>query len=257
MLVTGGSGYLGGELLRQADGEAVGTYLSTPIEGGLRLDVRDAGAVARAVAGHDVVIHTAYVQSEDDVIVDGTVAVADACAAAGARLVHISTDVVFDGSLGRPYTEEDEPCPITDYGRAKLVAEQAVAERCPGAAIVRTSLIYGGPGRPPDAARAGRARRPRCSSSPTSSARPCRSPTWPRRCSGVARDRDRSGPIHLAGADGLSRHEFARLIVACHGGDPERVRGASFRELGMRRPADCRLASLHAAPLRGAREVLG
>ena len=77
----------------------------------MQLDVRDAEAVAQAVDGHDAVIHTAYVQEDIGVIVDGTAFVAAACAAAGARLVHVSTDVVFDGALGRPYREDDEPEP--------------------------------------------------------------------------------------------------------------------------------------------------
>jgi dTDP-4-dehydrorhamnose reductase len=57
--------------------------------------------------------------------VDGSRNVARA--ARGARLVHISTDVVFDGRLGRPYVEEDAPTPITEYGRTKAAAEDASA----------------------------------------------------------------------------------------------------------------------------------
>jgi dTDP-4-dehydrorhamnose reductase len=59
------------------------------------------------------------------------------------------TDVVFDGRAGRPYTEDDPVSPRSDYGRAKAEAERLVAEADPGAVMVRTSLIYGGPGRPP------------------------------------------------------------------------------------------------------------
>ena len=47
-------------------------------------------------------------------------------AAAGVRLLHLSTDVVFDGRLGRPYREDDLPTPVTQYGRAKARAEAAV-----------------------------------------------------------------------------------------------------------------------------------
>ena len=76
--------------------------------------------------------------------VDGSHHVARAAAEVGARLVHVSTDLVFDGALGRPYTEDDEPRPVIDYGRQKLAAEEIVRAVLPGALIVRTSLIYGG-----------------------------------------------------------------------------------------------------------------
>ena len=64
---------------------------------------------------------------------------------AGARLIHLSTDFVFDGRRERGgYREDDAAVPITDYGRAKLAGERAVATASPDALIVRTSLIYGG-----------------------------------------------------------------------------------------------------------------
>ena len=78
MLVTGGSGYLGSEVLHQTR-HAVGTYLNSRFPGGVQLDVRDREAVTRAVAAHDIVIHTAYVQDDAATIVDGTTNVADAC----------------------------------------------------------------------------------------------------------------------------------------------------------------------------------
>jgi dTDP-4-dehydrorhamnose reductase len=256
MLVTGGSGYLGAELLRKAGTDAIGTYLTTPIEGGLRLDVRDAEAVTQAVAGHDAVIHTAYAQEDARVIVDGSTAVADACARTGARLIHISTDVVFDGALGRPYREDDEPAPITDYGRAKLAAERAVAARCPDAAIVRTSLIYGGPGHEPS-----RQEQDAIDAQQAFFTDELRSPVQVGDLAAailkLVDDRSVTGPIHLAGADGVSRYEFARLVVAARGGDPGQVRSASFRDLGLTRPADCRLRSTRAKPLPGVREILG
>jgi dTDP-4-dehydrorhamnose reductase len=251
VLVTGGSGYLGAALLRHAP-DAVGTYLTTPIVGGIALDVRDADAVVRAVADHDVVVHTAYVQEDASVIQDGTANVARACAAAGARLVHVSTDVVFDGALGRPYREDDDPNPITDYGRAKLAAERAVAEVCPDAAIVRTSLVYGGPPLAPS----------RQEQQAIEAAMPfftdeTRSPVQVDDLATAILALEDAGVVHLAGADAVSRYEFARLVVAARGGDPEAVQAASFRDLGLERPADCALASMRVPPLRGVREVLG
>ena len=250
MLVTGGSGYLGAALLRLRP-DAVGTYLTRPFAGGTRLDVRDAGAVARAVDGHDVVVHAAYVQEDRGVIVDGTACVARACAAAGVRLVHVSTDVVFDGTLGRPYREDDEPNPITEYGRAKLAAEHAVAAACPEAAIVRTSLIYGGPPGAPS-----RQERQAIDAQLPFFTDELRSPVQVDDLAAAVLGFGGSGVVHLGGADSVSRYEFARLVVAARGGDPDRVRSASFRDLGLTRPADCTLASARVRPLRGARAVL-
>ena len=74
--------------------------------------------------------------------VEGTRAVAAAAVAAGARLVHLSSDLVFPGTGTRPLTEDDEPRPVTPYGASKLEAERLCP---PEALLVRTSLIYGGP----------------------------------------------------------------------------------------------------------------
>ena len=108
-----------------------------------------ATAVARLIAavGPACVIHTAYARDGAgawETNVEGARNVATAAAAAGARLVHMSTDVVFGGDAGRPYVESDLPDPVTDYGRSKAAAEAAVLGAHPGAAVVRTSLIYGG-----------------------------------------------------------------------------------------------------------------
>jgi dTDP-4-dehydrorhamnose reductase len=151
MLVTGGSGYLGGELLRRAQAlgwEAVGTHL-THATTTIALDVRDADAVERLVAdiAPAAVVHTAYLQGGESmraVNVDGAGHVAAAAARAGARLLHLSTDFVFDGEGRRPYREDDATRPVTEYGRTKLDAERVVIGAAPGALVVRTSLIYGG-----------------------------------------------------------------------------------------------------------------
>lgn len=261
MLVTGGSGYLGAELLRQAGASAArGTYLSRPFPGGVALDVRDADAVRRAVAGHEAVIHTAYAQDDHSVIARGSAAVAAACGVAGVRLVHVSTDVVFDGRLGRPYREGDRPRPITPYGHAKLAAEQGVLGGCPDAAVVRTSLIYGGPGHEPSAQER-QALRPELSFFTDELRSPVQVADLAAALIEIAGRRDVTGPLHVAGTDGVSRYEFARLVVAARGGDPQRVEPASFHDLGLERPADCRLDSSRASALlgvrlRGVREAL-
>ena len=70
--------------------------------------------------------------------------VAGACAGAGARLVHYSTDFVFNGRAERPYLEDDEPDPQCVYGRTKLAGERALAEIAPpGLLILRTAWLFG------------------------------------------------------------------------------------------------------------------
>lgn len=65
----------------------------------------------------------------------------------GAAMVHFSTDYVFDGSKGSPYTEEDAPCPINVYGRTKLAGEQAIQAAGIPHLILRTSWVYGSRGK--------------------------------------------------------------------------------------------------------------
>jgi dTDP-4-dehydrorhamnose reductase len=74
---------------------------------------------------------------------DGAMLVARYCARRGARLIHVSTDFVFDGRARRPYDESHPPAPANIYGASKLAGELEVLRCCPGALIVRTSWLYG------------------------------------------------------------------------------------------------------------------
>jgi dTDP-4-dehydrorhamnose reductase len=242
--VTGATGFLGRELVALA-----------PDASAERVDVCDPVAVADLLRRlrPDVVIHTAYRQAGPDahaVTAIGAGTVARACAAVGARLVHLSTDVVFDGRLGRPYREEDPVSPVTDYGRAKADAERLVAAVDPTALIVRTSLIVGGAGHAPS-------RHELVAHDPTATFYEDEL-RCPIQVTDLARALlelaalDVSGPLHVAGADALSRAELARLVT-----------GAAVRSAPAppRRPLDCRLDTTRATgllrtPLRGVRTVL-
>ena len=202
-----------------------------------QVDVRDAAGIAAAVRGADAVVHTAYLQGGEEAWstnVDGSAAVASA--AAGRRLVHLSSDVVFDGRRGR-YREEDRPEPVGDYGRSKAEAERRVAALHPAATVVRTSLLYGGrePGPQERLAREGTrffVDEIRC----------------PVRVGELAAailellGLDHSGPLHLGGADAVNRYDFALLL----GADPSRIERA---HTSPDRPADVSLDSSRAAAL--------
>jgi dTDP-4-dehydrorhamnose reductase len=72
--------------------------------------------------------------------------VAAACREAGARLIQLSTDYVFDGCASRPYREDDAKGPRSVYGRTKLEGEERALAACPDALVVRTAWVFG-PGR--------------------------------------------------------------------------------------------------------------
>lgn len=151
LLVTGGSSYLGQHLLPLAaqTADTHYTYLEHDpghAQPGHRLNVRDATAVSSLILRlrPAAIIHTVGSNRPAGmaaVIVEGTAHVTAAAQAVGARLIHISTDVVFDGRNG-PYAETAAPAPLHAYGRAKAEAEALVAAH-DNHVIVRTSLIYG------------------------------------------------------------------------------------------------------------------
>jgi dTDP-4-dehydrorhamnose reductase len=156
LLITGGSSYLGQHLVPLAHGWLEGkgalcyTYFSQdPLQGaeGQQLDIRDERAVQALVDAFrpDVIIHTAGsnrpAATMDEVIRRGAEHITAAASRHRARLIHLSTDVIFDGRHA-PYREDDAPQPLHAYGRAKVAAEQTVA-RYTNQVTVRTSLIYG------------------------------------------------------------------------------------------------------------------
>ena len=158
-VVTGAGGQLGRCLVARLHDDPRHGIAAAP--GHAALDVGDPDAVRRAVleapeGRPDVVVNAAAMtqvdrcESEPDraerVNARGAGWVAEACREAGARLVHLSTDYVFDGCGRRPYTEEDPTGPRSVYGRTKLEGERRVLAACPDALVVRTAWVFG-PGR--------------------------------------------------------------------------------------------------------------
>jgi dTDP-4-dehydrorhamnose reductase len=260
IFVTGLAGYLGSELADAAgaSGWRVGgtVHESPGPPGAHRVDVRDRGAVAAAIAAErpDVVVHTAYRRDDESVTVDGARVVAEAAAHAGARLIHLSTDLVFGGALGRPLTEDDPPDPLPGYGTWKARAEALVAGAHPEALLIRTSLIYG-------EKRVSDHEQLALDKAVTFFTDEYRNPVEVGDLAQAILElagQDVTGPLHVAGADATDRLELARLFVERRRGDPDVLRGGPG---GPERPKDCRLDSsmaqaLLTTRLRGAREVL-
>jgi dTDP-4-dehydrorhamnose reductase len=255
LLVTGGYGYLGQELVRLAPvagWETRATWWRREPRGlpgeWFQVDVRDPDQVRRAVDGCDAVIHTAYVQGagEWEVNAEGSAVVAEA--ARGSRLVHLSSDIVFDGARGG-YREEDATAPVNSYGRSKAEAERRVAAAHPEATLVRTSLIYGGHTAGPQERLARENRRFFVDE--------IRCPVQVGDLAAALLEvlaKPAPGPLHLAGADALSRFDFAVLL----GADPNRLEAA--KTTPDRAPNvtldSTRAAGLLRTRLRGVREVL-
>jgi dTDP-4-dehydrorhamnose reductase len=159
LLITGISGLLGLNLAVHARARFAvgGCYAEHPVTlsgvDATAVDVRSAGAVRRLVerVRPDLVIHTVGMSSVDacendpgraqELNVDAAEVVARAARAAGARLVHVSTDHLFDGE--RPRRREDEPlAPLNVYAKTKAEAEVVVLREHPEALVVRTNF-YG------------------------------------------------------------------------------------------------------------------
>ena len=273
LLITGGSGYLGSHLARQAQRSwpVAATYFShEPHLPGcelLPLDIRDGAAVARLLAElrPAVVVHTAFVMGDPEamqaVIVEGTRNIAEATRAVGARLVHLSSDVIFDGERG-PYAEADPPSPITDYGRAKAEAERIVAGLCPEAAIVRTSLIYGF--HPPDPRTCWVLDSLRQGRPITLFTDELRCPVWVEQLAAALLELAagaESGVWNIAGTQALSRYAFGERLARAYGLDPAGITAGLSHDSGLLRPRDCRLDVSRASarlrsPLWGVDEVL-
>ena len=149
----------------------------------------------------------------------------------GAKLLHLSTDFVFDGRLSRAYAESDEPAPLSVYGRSKLQGERAVSEECPGAVVVRASWFFG----------AGEADFPENFLRRIEERQPLSivadrfgSPTYiPDLAEAIARllHVEHAGPVHFTNSgERTSRYHFTMRAAAAAGLDPATVTPVSQRE---------------------------
>lgn len=230
ILITGAAGMLGRDLQAALADRAV-TALSRS-----ELDVADVDAAREAVAGHDVVINAAAWTRVDDaeshepeahrVNALGAQSLARAAAAAGAVLVQLSTDYVFDGRASTPYLEDAPLAPVSAYGRTKAEGERLARAAHPdGTLIVRTAWLYGEHG-PNFAATMLDLATQRDTLSVVDDQRG--QPTWTRDLAEqIVRLIDsgaRSGVLHGTASGETTWFGFARAVFEEAGLDPERVR---------------------------------
>lgn len=231
------------------------------------VDVVDAEAVATAVNAirPDAIVNASAWTDVDGcetdparataIHVEGARAVSHAATRAQALLVHVSTDFVFDGTLGRPYTEDDAPNPLQVYGRTKLEAEAVVQASRGRSCVMRTSWLYDldapqgfvaailtaakrGEPLPVVADQVG---------SPTTT-------TEAARAIGDLIEHRMEGVVHRAGGDALSRAAFARRILETAGLDPALVVDVQSGDVPARaavRPANTSLATVRPTLHRG------
>lgn len=226
---------LGADLLpalsARADFDAVGLDLPD-------IDIADLESVAETLdeTNPSVVVNCAAYTDVDGcesqtalamaVNAEGPGNLASACKERGARLIHVSTDFVFDGRKGSPYTEDDEPNPISIYALSKLAGERRVAEADGDWAVARTAWLYGRNGKNFVDSMLHLARQREDLAVVTDQVG---SPTWTRDLA-VALialiDANVSGVYHTANAGACSRYEMVEAIV-------------EFAGLGVRlKPAD-------------------
>ncbi len=239
IVIAGAGGQLGGYLRSLAASQGRDVLALTS----LQWDIADPAAAERIVERGDVVINCAAYTNVDGAESDeagayavnatGPENIARACARAGARLIHVSTDYVFDGDFGdaapRPYEPDDETAPQGVYARSKAAGERAVLAALPEAVIVRTAWVYtGGDGKDFVAVM----RRLAAGDGPVDVVDDqIGSPTYVGDLAAallqIADDRVPGPILHAANEGAVSRFEQARAVFAECGADPARVRPVS------------------------------
>ncbi len=272
MVVTGAGGQVGRLLAVEAARRGYRVSALTRSD----LDISDSAAVDRQVGSGDVVVNCAAFTNVDAaesapeaahaVNAVGPRNLARACARAGARLVHISTDYVFAGDLRRPYEISDPTGPLNVYGRSKLDGELAVHAELPEAQVVRTSWVFtGGPGGADfvSAMRTLAATDRTVDMVADQTGSPTSAHDLVAALLDIADGRTRAPLLHVANAGWASRFDQARAVFEALGADPERVRpvGTAAVPRPARRPVFSALGTAESVragltPLRGWREAL-
>lgn len=151
ILVTGAYGQLGNEVRILSAAYPEYNFMFTDVDS---LDICDKDELIDFVTGNDIryiincAAYTAVDKAEDDTElcekINATAVknLGIAAAEAGAGIIHVSTDYVFDGTSCRPYTEDMPTKPCSVYGKTKLKGEKNLLKVCPNAIIIRTAWLY-------------------------------------------------------------------------------------------------------------------
>ncbi|HEY7051638.1 MAG TPA: dTDP-4-dehydrorhamnose reductase [Mycobacterium sp.] len=255
IVISGAAGQVGRRLAAEAARQGRDVLALTSAE----WDITDPAAGADVVEPSDVVVNCAAftavdaAESEPDaahaVNAVGAGNVASACARAGARMIHVSTDYVFSGRFDgapHPYDIDDAPAPLSVYGHSKLAGERAVHAELPEAHVVRTAWVYTGTGGDFVAAIARRAAETGAVEVVTDQVG---SPTYVGdlvfALLEIAAGGITAPLLHAANAGAASRFEQARAVFEVLGADAERVRpvGSDRYPRPAPRPAYSALAS--------------
>jgi dTDP-4-dehydrorhamnose reductase len=273
IVIAGAGGQVGSFLAAEATRQGRDVLALTSSQ----WDIADPQRAGDIVQAGDVVINCAAYTAVDDAEHDqdrahainaaGPGYLAQACAQAGAQMVHISTDYVFDGAASRPYEPSDPTHPLSVYGQTKLAGEHAVLAALPGAVVVRTAWVYtGGNGKDFVAAM----RRLAAGDNVVDMvADQTGSPTYTADLVGAllevadGRVHAPNGIVHAANAGEVTRYGQARAVFEILGADPERLRpvGSDHNPRPAARPAYSALSSQQSqeaglSPLRPWRDAL-
>lgn len=252
LLITGGSGNLGRPLsdLSARRWPTTSTYFHNPDVGGgtpSQLDMRDAAAVHDLVrrVHPDIIIHAATSDRSDDMahtIRSAARHISEAAKAVQARLIALSTDVIFDGTQA-PYDEDSPPTPVHPYGKAKADADRILLDTYDNCLLVRTSLIYDlHPNNEQihwmrSAIEAGEII--------SLFEDEIRQPIWSRNLAQVLIElveHDITGILNVAGPEHLSRWAFGCALIQAMGYNPNEVaRPTRAAEIAPKRPRNCTL----------------
>jgi len=153
--VTGAKGLLGSAIVRSINEVLPPASLTIIPFSRNDFDITDKDATFKTITGSDLDVlincaaYSAVDKAEEEpdlayaVNAASTGYIAQTCASSGVRLVHISSDYVFDGAKKEPYKEGDTPCPIGAYARSKADGEKEALSKCPGALIIRSAWLFG------------------------------------------------------------------------------------------------------------------
>jgi dTDP-4-dehydrorhamnose reductase len=240
IVITGAGGQVGRFLAAEAGRRNLDALALTSAQ----WDITDADAAERIVERGDMVVNCAAFTAVDAAETEperahavnavGPGILARACATAGARMIHISTDYVFSGSFDgapRPYDVDDATDPLSVYGKTKLAGEHAVHAALPDAHVVRTAWVYTGDG----SDFVGTMRRLAAGGEPVDMVvDQIGSPTYVADLVSALLEiagRPTAPPLlHIANEGAASRFEQARAVFAGVGADPERVRPVSSED---------------------------